>query len=381
MRQKHIAFCLAEAYGHIVPTLGIALELQSRGHHVSYAVTKDFEIPLTRIGVQPVILDFLDTRSHICRFAQKENGTYDFSSNPQLDALIERLKCARTADSLSKLERAYEEHRPDIIIHDDCFDTAGRDLASKWGIPKIRHWPMLWSNDWYNWFNSDSQIIISLPKFLIDESAMYDDRFHFVGFVPEGRKEFFEPWTTELHDEPTIVVSSTTGLLPQVEFCKLMIDAFGNQPWRIVLSAGGKHDPLTEVRSESFKTLPDNFRFNHASSTFEIMKGASLFVGQGQQGSPLEALYCGVPILTIPTSPVWYDTLGRRLEHLGVGSRLALSGDVVKDAQAIRLAAKFVMHDPEIRRHVRLAQGRMHQDTGAKTAADLICSHLETENA
>jgi hypothetical protein len=42
MAPQHIAFVLEQAYGHVMPTLGIALELIRRGHRVSYATTADF---------------------------------------------------------------------------------------------------------------------------------------------------------------------------------------------------------------------------------------------------------------------------------------------------------------------------------------------------
>ena len=68
MAPKHIAFVLEHAYGHLMPTLGIAMELIRRGHRVSYATTADFAPIVTRIGARAFILTPLQTRGAILGF-------------------------------------------------------------------------------------------------------------------------------------------------------------------------------------------------------------------------------------------------------------------------------------------------------------------------
>ena len=372
MHRKHVAFILEQAYGHIIPTLGITLELLRRGHRVSYAVTDRFASSLIRIGAEVAVFDQLETRSPICQAAQTADGGYDFTGEPHLDSLIRDLGVRRTADSVSKLELAYSGNRPDIVIHDDDLDTTGRELALKWGIPKIRYNHCYLTKEDMRFFEEDDLIIVTVPKFMNQNPDSFEERFHFVGFIPEGRREFFEPWKFNTDAEKVIVASATTGLLPQVEFCKLMIDAFGNQPWRVILTPGGRHDPISEVKEDMFSSLPDNFTINRASSILEIVERACLFIGQGGQGSILEALYHGVPLLMIPSAS-FQEQLADHLEELGLARRL-LAPDI--SAEGVRSAAVATLNDTEILQRVRQARHSMHEDRGAILAAGLIENRL-----
>src|SRR6266404_3076033 len=127
MKQRHIAFLLEQAYGHIIPTVGIALELMKRGHRVSYAVTCDFAPAVVRVGVRAIVFTPLETRQKL----QTSIVAHDIKG-------FEELRRARTEDSMAQLEALYHDDKPDLIIHDDCEDAAGRSLALKWGIGQIR---------------------------------------------------------------------------------------------------------------------------------------------------------------------------------------------------------------------------------------------------
>jgi len=355
--------------------LGIALELLRRGHQVSYAVTEHFAPPLKRLGIDARILNPIETRSAMVEIAKKNDGTYDFDTLPdtQVSSRLAKLHEDRTADSVAQLEKLYLRNEPDVVVHDDCLDIAGRTFAAKRGIAKIRHEPMYLTKNNLDNFAQDDLVIVSVPMFLNTDNDLLDDRFRCVGFIPEGRREFFAPWVSDCNNKRTIVVSATTGLLPQVEFCKLIIDAFRNQPWNIVLSAGGRHDPISRVDAEILNKLPSNFRLNQGSSTFALLENARLFIGQGQQGSPLEALYWGVPLLTIP-SATHQDAHARRLEELGLGGRIGASG---LSADHTRLAAISVMNNADIQSRVKWAQELIRKDNAAEMAADIVEQYIQ----
>jgi len=117
--------------------------------------------------------------------------------------------------------------------------------------------------------------------------------------------------------------------------------------------------------------LPENFQINRFSSNLDILEHACLFIGQGGQGSTLEALYCGVPVLLIP--PTWIqDPIASRIVELGLGARLA--SDV--SPSSLRQHALSVLEDNDTLIRVRQAQQSMRDERGAEVAADIINGYL-----
>jgi len=358
MRQRHIAFLLEQAYGHIIPTLGIALELIRRGHRVSYAVTHDFARPIRSIGAQAVVFKPLVTRPKLLPQVYHDRN------------VVEKLRREKTEDSLAQLEVLFHDDRPDLVIQDDCEDFAGRSLASKWGIPQIRFFPAAIQPEWEDSFANDQLVLISVPRFFQSHPERFAKRYKFIGFIPEGRKQFFEPWKVIDQDRKTILVSVTTGYLPQIEFCKLAVSAFRDQCWNIVLSIGGTLDRVSEIAPTSLADLPQNIQLNRFSSNFEILEHACLFVGQGGQGSTLEALYCGVPALlsSVESSPDEMIVVDRVVE-LGLGAKLATTE---LSAESLRNAAASLLRDGDTLSRVREVQKSMREERGAVVAANLI---------
>jgi UDP:flavonoid glycosyltransferase YjiC (YdhE family) len=201
------------------------------------------------------------------------------------------------------LKELYGHDKPDLIVHDDCLDVAGRTLARLWGIPMVRHVCQVPLLSTIGRFAEDKCLIVSVPKFFVKDVEAFDQRFSFIGFSAEGRRSFFEPWKGGDAGRKTILACPTTGLLPSTEFCSQVVDAFAKQPWRVVLSVSLACDPVCEIELSSLHNLPENLELNQHSSNLDILPYASLFVGQGGQGSTLEALYSGVPLILIPPTP------------------------------------------------------------------------------
>lgn len=377
MKSKHVAFFLEQAYGHLIPTIGMALELLRRGHRVSYAVTRDFAPLIHRCGARAVTFDPMETRTPLCRSIARQDGSYDARpDNVEFMRLYTDLRKQRTADSAAQLEKLYCGDYPDLVVHDDCFDTAGKSLAVKWGIPKIRHEPcMLSKRRIHRYADDDDQLImVSVPEFLNEAADCYDDRFVAVGFVAEGRREFSEPWQHADASRSTILVCPTTGQMPQVEFCKLVINAFQALPLNVVLSIPAELDPVSAISPAAFPTLPPNFHINRYSSNLEILESAFLFIGQGGPGSTLEALYSGVPPLLVPVSPT-HDDVASRVAALGLGARLHIA-DLT--AERLRELAVALIENNVTLARVREVQISMQRSNGAQTAADLIERHFHS---
>jgi demethyllactenocin mycarosyltransferase len=362
---KHIAFAVEQAYGHILPTLGIAMELIRRGHRVSYAVTHDFAPGIIRVGARALVFSPMVTRPALL-------GSIADGDRKG----IEELRRAKTENSLGQLERLFCEDKPDLIIHDACEDFAGRLLALRWGVPHIRFSPVpLESADEGELVSAlaeDSVILVSVPRFFSERvPEILSARMKVIGFIHEGRNKFFEPWKPTNDGRKVILISVTTGILPQVDFCRIAINAFHNEPYRVVLSIGGL-DRVSKIRPADLGALPENIELNQASSNFDILQCASLFITQGGQGSVLEALYCGVPILGIP-SYFWDEDACRKVAELGLGARLAYAD---ASPNSLREHASTLLEDYDTLARVKVAQQLMREDRGAEVAANIIDAYL-----
>jgi UDP:flavonoid glycosyltransferase YjiC (YdhE family) len=360
MINKHIAFVLEQAYGHIIPSVGLALGLMRRGYRVSYAVTDNFAPSIIRLGAKPVVFRPLKYREEILA-AYVENDTKK----------VEDLRSVRTVHSVAQLDALYHDDRPDLIIQDDCEDSSGRALAEKLGIKQIRFCPSLTDSSDEGWFVGDELVLVPVPRLFVRGADKLSERIRLIGFNPEGRRQFFEPWNGSDSSNKTILVSVTTGSIPQIDFCKLAIGAFRDENVNVVLSIGGL-DGNSAFEPLLLGDIPRNIWLNRTSSNLDILEYACLYVGQGGQGSTLEALYSGVPVLVIPASP-FYEPVASRVTELGVGARI----DPARISEsALGAQCKTILDDMDILRRVKETQEVMQRNGDAEAALDLIDEYL-----
>ena len=373
----HVAFCLEQAYGHIIPTLGIAMELQRRGHRTSYAVARSFAPLVERIHARAAVINVLENRERILRATAKPNEGWEFFNVERevFDRVAVHLCSERTASSLAQLEQLFRHDPPDLIIHDDCLDTAGRNLAQKWGIAKIRH-----HSQFLDWdsalctleeFESGDVVLVTVPAFFQRDIDRLGPRFHFVGFIPDGRAEVFDPWTSADASKP-ILISATSGLLPQLDFSNLMIETFRDGPWPTILAVPSSHDLVSAIDRQGLHALPHHMQMNTSASNFAILRQASLFIGQGGQGSTLEAIYHGVPQVVIPPTP-YHNCVGRRVVELGLGECIPIHE---LTAATLIESVRRLFSSSEVAMRLRRASEDMHQHKGAEVAVDIIEEYL-----
>lgn len=374
MKGKHIAFCLEQAYGHIIPTLGISLELIRRGHSVSYAVTQRFSNIIREIQARPMIIDPLGTREALLGAVINDHDPLNYKVDAvDIARIYEKLRTERTADSLTQLECLYRDERPDVIIHDDNLDTAGRSLASKWNIAKIRHVPQFIDERMpLELFSEDELILLTVPEFFQGDMAQFDQRFKFVGFIPEGRTEVFQPWKNSRRTRKPILISATTGLLPQFDFCELMIEAFRDRPWDVVLSPSGSLDAISAIDPGRFAHIPSNIQLNTDSANFAVLEYSCLSIGHGGQGTILEAIFWGVPQILFPPTPFHY-TIAKRANDLGLGYCLPKS-DLTADSVIRHVTS--ILNDKDTFDRVADASRSMRNNRGAEVAVDTIETYL-----
>lgn len=365
MDKGYVAFILESVYGHIVPTLGIAAELVRRGYRVDYAVKKQFEARIASIGAQARVYEPLENKFKIFREMEKTGSTGASAVDSELQVLWKKLRQEETDDTLAQLKRLYESDQPDLIVY-DCMSPAGRVLAGELDVAAAEHSPMVIALDQSGWTYDEKLVLVSIPKFFQRGADELDNRFQFIGFIQNDRSKFFTPWKPQNPERGTILVVATTGLLPQIDFFKTAVAAFADSAWQLVLSIGDNINPT------SLGPLPPNCEINRSGSTFEILKSCCLAMGQGGQGSSLEALYHGVPQILIPPSPI-HEECARRVAELGLGVHLGASQVT---AEILRETAASILADTGTHGRLQSVAKTMQENNGAALAADLLASRL-----
>jgi len=370
MRGPHIAFIVESAHGHINPTLAVATELTKRGYRISYAVKEYFVPRVVSSGAQALVYRPLEAKFTLFREMEKDpNGAFPFDfSRIANDKNVSLLRLERE-DTLSQLRMLYQDDRPDLIIYDQG-NLAGRSLASEWSIACCEYAQSMIDTEKTDGHDANL-VIVSLPKFFQTNATALDNRrFHFIGPIYNQGK-FFKPWRSASSSEQTILVSATTGLLPEADIFLTAICAFENTPFRVVLSIGDELDP------GSLGRLPDNCEINQFSSQQEILQHCCLFIGHGGPSSTFEALRFGVPPILIPPSQ-FHDPYARRIEELGLGIRL------LKDtfsADKLRESAASLLEDGATLSRLKQIQKTIGEIDGPGSAADLIHQYSSGETS
>jgi UDP:flavonoid glycosyltransferase YjiC (YdhE family) len=379
MKSMHVTFCLEQQYGHIVPTLGMALELSRRGHRVTYAVIEALAPLVSKIRARALIVNPLDTRiAALSALSLNENGAEPNLSEAALQQ-VAALSRARTACSLEQFREVYRGDMPDVVIHDDVYDTAGRAFAVENALPKVRLQSQFIDENDPNYsnmmFDHDELILVTVPEFFQRAPELYtgNPRFKFVGFIPEGRSLVFKPWTPVNRPDRFILVSATTGMAPQIKYCQMILEAVRGQPWDVVLSISASMDRTSDIDAACLKDIPANVQLNRSAGNFQIVEGACLFVGQGGQGATLESIYWGVPQIVVPPTP-YHTQVARRVSELGLGRSLPIS-----ELSRKRLLQEIssLLDDHTTLKRAREASDLMRNCQGAILAAEAIEIHAE----
>jgi len=371
MPHRHIAFVLDQAYGNIIPSLGISMKLMERGHFVSYVVAEGFASLVQSIGATAIVVDFLNTREQAVAELMIENDHEKYRHSE--DALERRLKemvAEQTRHTLAQLQRRYAERWPDLVVHDDSLNECGRALAAERGIPKVRLSTQFIEERHLRYFANDETILLTVPEFFQSNLDYFksDPRFKFTGFIPEARCLAFRPWTSPRRTHPTVLVSPTTGIKQQTEFCKNIVEIFRDQPWDVILSISGSHDKISAFDPSALGDVPANVTINRQSGNFEIMQSVDLFIGQAGQGGTLEAIYWGLPQILFPPSP-YHSLVAQRVSELGLGVFLPISQ---MSRETVIGHATALLKDEATQSRIQHARNSMRDRSGAEIGTDIL---------
>jgi glycosyltransferase, MGT family len=178
-----------------------------------------------------------------------------------------------------------------------------------------------------------------------------------------------QPSTPE--EKPLVLVSlSTIFFHNQEATLQAVLDALEGLPIRVVVTTGAvAPDALrSSTNFEVYRYLPHD----------DIMSSSALVVGHGGHSTTMRALAHGVPLLVLP--------MHRRLDQPMIGKAIAAAGagrvlPKTASVEEIRSAVRSILQVPSYRRAAAAAGARIRSRNGAIAAADELEGLLKPKTA
>jgi MGT family glycosyltransferase len=386
------SFLNVPAWGHVNPTLPVVQELVRRGHEVSYYLTEEFRETVEATGAI-----FQPYESKIKELAKGGIGGANIGMGPRVFILEDRKFVPPQVIDRIRAEK------PDVILYDFMCGWA-KVIRDELHVPAIGLRATYASNEHFNLFqhirasmqnsangqeflerfnaiqaasSSENPMeaitreftdveplnIIFMSRAFQPMEETFDERFLFVGSSIQTRHQATSFPFDKLNNElPLLYISMGSVMTNQPEFYKHCFEAFGGQPWQVVLTVGKSTD-TTQLGS-----IPANFLLSSYVPQLEILPRTRVFVTHAGTNSVMESMYYGVPMVLIPQQPE-QQMHARRTVELGLGVQLD-KGAVT--AASLREAVERVANDPQYRTRAQEMQQRMHEDGGYQRATDAI---------
>ena len=172
-------------------------------------------------------------------------------------------------------------------------------------------------------------------------------------------------------EKPLVLVSlSTIFFEGQEATLQAVIDGLEGLPIRVVVTTGA-------VAPDALRA-PTHFEVHRHLPHDDIMPSAALVVGHGGHSTTMRALAHGVPLLVLP--------MHRLLDQPMIGEAIAAAGagrvlPKTASAEEIRSAVRSLLQDPSYRRAAEAAGARLRSRNGAIIAADELEGLLKARKA
>lgn len=362
--------------GNLTPSIGIASELERRGHRVRFHGRPEMVDRVMAAGLHASALT--QAWTDLDRYAFHPLATvFGFTSSPAVgEELVDLVGSAR----------------PDVVVIDAMF-SAALQVARRFGRPAVVMVHTFFHQILDGWranfeMQSDSrqragfEALDDLDVLWAERELLHvntlgafdgtpaSDWSNVVHGAPvltsESRAAPVDlPWDED-DTTPVVLLSfSTVSEQRSPEALQRALDALGELPVHVVATTGGVVEP-------SELAAPPNAHLVTFADHDTLMRRATLVLGHGGHGTTMRALRHGLPIVGMPARGADQVPITQLLERWQVGR--ALPGDA--DAAAIRRAVEHVLADDRYSTEARSrAQAFVGMD-GATLAADSIESLL-----
>jgi UDP:flavonoid glycosyltransferase YjiC (YdhE family) len=351
-----ILFATWDGGGNVPPVLGIASELQRRGHTVRVIGHGGQAETVSGAG-----LDFTAYPTARAFTSQRNNPPWTLAA------------AWGGADLGRDVVAESRDFGADLVVVDCLLPGAMQALARAGTtyavvehmfdgfIPSLRKGPIgllirLRGVDWAKAMDgAAARLVASLPSLDPAAAGRRPANLTYTGPVVSG-----EPATPT---EPTILVSlSTYGFSGMAATLQRVLDAAADLPAKVVVTTGPVVDPA-ELRlpanAEAFRWVPHR----------ELMPKVSMVVGHGGHSTTMLALAHDLPLLVLPMHPmVDQPMVGTAVEAAGAGRRMSKKSS----PKALRPVIEELLGDGPHRDAAARLGAEIRLQSGAANAADRI---------
>jgi MGT family glycosyltransferase len=406
MKRPHLAIFTEMGNGHVYPILPLCSESIARGYRVTCATNERFSRHVRDVGTEAVV--FTETPVDDALRAENEQrfrlpatdlARFEFSE------LEWSYMSKSSADFLSQTLKFYERNPPDLVLY-NRYCIPGRIIAHRLGLPAVQLSPHFAyhgrSRFWDRGVASNPQQLIAygerldsllcahgltvrdtlwhverlnvhfVPREFQYRNDLFDDTFVFSGSLLE--RPFQSGWRHAKPSSPLVLISGYSGLpatqVSNLRYFETFIEALADLPCHCILSIGDR------LNAGDLGTLPANFEINQHASHLEILPHATLSACHGGMGSSLEALYNGVPVLAVPSTP-YTGEVAYRIAELGVGTLLPQSDFSI---DSVRQSVVQMLNDAALQKRAKEIQQTFRGSGGTGVTVDRIEQYLQDIN-
>ena len=329
--------------GNLNPSLGIAGQLEDRGHDVAFVGRPEMVDRVRAAGLAATALT--EARTDLDRYSFHPLATvFGFTSSPAVgEELVERVS----------------QEQPDVVVIDAMFSSA-LNVAPRFSVPTAVMLHTFFDRLYDGWVANFTMQSESRQRAGFDPLPALDELWGERNVLHVNTLAAFDgvpatTWSNVVHgapvltsesravpidlpweaDDPTPLVLLSFSTVPEQrnpESLQRALDALGGLPVHVVGTTGGIVDPAE-------LTTPANAHLVPFADHESLMARSSLVVGHGGHGTTMRALRRGLPIVGMPARGADQAPITRLIEDWGVG--IALPGDA--DATQIREAATTVL--------------------------------------
>jgi len=346
-----ILFCTWDGGGNTPPLLGIATELQDRGHRVRVLGNRVQSARFAAAGLEfagyPSAADFrssVDARlrpllANLCDRAKGRDVLAELAAHPA-DLVVVDTYLLGVMDTLRRAGRSY------VVLEHSLDSSLRRDLSGPLGLlVRLLGFP---ARDLVD--AGSPTLVPTLPE--LDPTSA--DVVH-TGPVVRGRPA--QP------TEPTVLVSlSTVRFAGLADTWKRVLAAVDGLPARVIATAG----PALDARN---LRVPANVEMHPWLPHDEVLPHVSLVVGHGGHATTMAALAHDLPLLVLPIDrKTDQPRIGRTIEAVGAGRTLSRRSS----PRRIREAIDVLLADGPHRDVAARLGAKIRELDGARRAADLL---------
>ena len=131
------------------------------------------------------------------------------------------------------------------------------------------------------------------------------------------------------------------------------------------------------IKPEDLGEIPANVTTMAFTPQLEVLRHTDFFLTHAGVGSVMEALYNGVPMMSIPQMDEQIFT-AHRMEELGITSAVLLKEQVTEET--LRKALTELIENPKYRDNARAIMKDMRANGGCDKAAQAVIDYVNKRN-